>query len=205
MGDSTSYSRCIFNTHDKIDSNFRVAINLSVLQILQSDLADYVNNVINEVGVSHNHIELEITESLLMKNIEETLSKLNELADLGIKISIDDFGTGYSSLSYLKKFPISKLKIDKSFVDDVCTRDDDAEIASTIIAMGHNLNMKVIAEGVETFEQLAFLQSRGCDEVQGYYYSKPLIFKDLVKYIEDKNYIDKIQPEVEKRQIQIIS
>lgn len=178
---------------DYIEEDFRVAINLSVLQLVQSNLLEIINKSFQQTPLSHQQLELEITESILMKNIDDTLAKLNALSDLGIKISIDDFGTGYSSLSYLKKFPISKLKIDKSFVDDVCVSNDDAEIASTIIAMGHNLHMKVIAEGVENAEQQEFLLSRGCDEVQGYYYSRPLVLQKIVQYIKSKDYLDKTQ------------
>ena len=178
---------------DYIDDDFRVAINLSVLQLIQSNLLDIINKAFNNTPLSYQQLELEITESILMKNIDDTLAKLNRLSDLGIKIAIDDFGTGYSSLSYLKKFPISKLKIDKSFVDDVCVNNDDAEIASTIIAMGHNLHMKVIAEGVENAEQQEFLLSRGCDEVQGYYYSRPLALENIVQYIKSKEYLGKTQ------------
>ena len=174
---------------DKVDLDFKVAINLSVLQLLQKEFTSYVSNVAENAGLPYRHLELEITESVFMKNMDDVLVTLNELAGMGIHISIDDFGTGYSSLSYLKKFPISKLKIDKSFVDDVCVNKDDAEIASTIIAMGHNLHMKVIAEGVEDIDQKNFLQSKGCDEVQGYHYSRPLMFDKLIEYLESNKHM----------------
>jgi EAL domain-containing protein (putative c-di-GMP-specific phosphodiesterase class I) len=109
---------------------------------------------------------------------------LNELKQMGVLISIDDFGTGYSSLSYLKRFPIDKLKVDQSFVRDISTHADDAAMVRTIITMGHNLRLKVIAEGVETAEQLAFLKEQQCDEIQGYYFSQPLAADDFSEYVK---------------------
>lgn len=167
----------------QLPEGFRVAVNLSVLQVQQSGFVDFVSNTIKASGLPSHYLELEITESLLMKNIDETLDRLKQLDDAGIKIAIDDFGTGYSSLSYLSKFPISKLKIDKSFIDNICVNEEDAGIASSIIALGHNLHMKVIAEGVEDADQRTFLQNQGCDEVQGYFYSRPLPFEQFIEYL----------------------
>jgi EAL domain-containing protein (putative c-di-GMP-specific phosphodiesterase class I) len=118
--------------------------------------------------------ELEITESVVMHDAGAAIALLQQLKSFGLKLSMDDFGTGYSSLSHLKKFPINKLKIDQSFVRNIMIDSDDAVIASTIISMGQNLRLTVIAEGVETVEQLAFLRQQGCHEMQGYYFSKPL-------------------------------
>ena len=121
-----------------------------------------------------NFIELEITESLLLDNLEEAIGKMKTLRKLGLSFAIDDFGTGYSSLSYLKQLPISKLKIDQSFVRDVPDDINDNAIVTTIISMAHNLGMDIIAEGVETEEQVAFLEDNRCKEYQGYYFSRPL-------------------------------
>lgn len=119
-------------------------------------------------------LELEVTEGEVMQNPEHSIKKLRRLSDLGIEIAIDDFGTGYSSLSYLKKLPLNKLKIDRSFIRDLPEDEDDKAIAKAIIALGRTLNMKLIAEGVETQEQRNFLLENGCDYIQGYYYAKPL-------------------------------
>ncbi|MEW6646872.1 MAG: PAS domain S-box protein [Pseudomonadota bacterium] len=152
----------------------RVAVNLSPRQFCQSSLLQTVRAAVAESGADPAWLELEITESSLMGNAEAGAAMLRQLKALGISLSVDDFGTGYSSLSYLKRFPIDTLKIDQSFVRDVTTDTDDAAIAGTIIAMGHSLNLHVLAEGVETMEQLQFLRAHGCDQVQGFLFSKPL-------------------------------
>ncbi|TPW11525.1 MAG: hypothetical protein FD130_1963, partial [Halothiobacillaceae bacterium] len=149
----------------------RVAINLSARQFRQSNLVQMIAHIIAVAEIEPQHIEIEITESLLMERTEEAIDKLKALSAMGIRVSIDDFGTGYSSLSYLKRFPIDKLKIDQSFVRELATDPDDAAIVVAIIAMAHSLDVKVVAEGVETAEQLAFLRQHGCDECQGYYFS----------------------------------
>jgi EAL domain-containing protein (putative c-di-GMP-specific phosphodiesterase class I) len=125
-------------------------------------------------------VELEITESILIDKASETVDALLTLHDMGLKLSIDDFGTGYSSLSYLKNFPIDTLKIDKSFVNDIVTDPDDAAVVAGIINLAHNLRIKVIAEGVETEEQHVILARQGCDQYQGYYFSKPLPASEIV-------------------------
>jgi diguanylate cyclase (GGDEF)-like protein/PAS domain S-box-containing protein len=152
----------------------RISVNLSGMQLKQHDLIDKITKILIETKLSSEFLELELTEGVLMDNAEVTIHTLTELKKMGIHLSIDDFGTGYSSLSYLKRFPIDTLKIDQSFVRDITTDIDDNAIASTIIAMAHNLRLKVIAEGVETQEQADVLQEKGCDEVQGYYFSRPL-------------------------------
>jgi diguanylate cyclase (GGDEF)-like protein len=151
----------------------RVGVNLSIRQFHQQDLVRMVARVLEETGLQPQFLELELTESI-MEKAEETVKTLCHLKDLGIKISIDDFGTGYSSLSYLKRFPISRLKIDRSFVNDLAKDRDDEAIVRATITLAHNLNLKAIAEGVETEEQLHILGSLGCDEIQGYLFSPTL-------------------------------
>lgn len=160
--------------HDAGYPEIRVSINLSAHQFRQPNLAYQVSQVLEETGIDPQYVDLEITESITMTNVDKAISTMLELASLGLQISIDDFGTGYSSLSYLKKFPIHTLKIDQSFVRDIPKNQDDAAIATAVIAMAHSLNLNVIAEGVETEEQLAFLRERNCNEYQGYLCSRPL-------------------------------
>jgi len=150
-----------------------VSVNLSVRQFLQPNLTERVAAILIETNLAPEYLELEITESMTM-DVEFATATLIRLKELGLRISIDDFGTGYSSLNYLKSFPVDKLKIDRSFVRDIMTDPNDAAIVRTIITMAHHLNQTVIAEGVETEEQLAYLRTYGCDELQGYLYSPPL-------------------------------
>ena len=152
----------------------KVAVNLSVQQLMQKDFPATVENVLIEVGLEPSLLELEITESSLMEHAEDTLQTLHRLRSIGIRMSIDDFGTGYSSLAYLKKFPIDIVKIDRSFVRDVCEDADDAAIVTGIIALAHSLRLKVVAEGVQNEAQLRFLRQRCCDIVQGFLLSKPV-------------------------------
>ncbi len=159
---------------------FRIAVNLSSQQFLKDNLVEVISNTLIETGMDPNDLELEITETMTM-DVERAINVLGQLNALGVRISIDDFGTGYSSLNYLKKFPIHTLKIDKSFVRDIMFNKNDLNIVSTIISMAHNLNLVVVAEGVETKDQLNFLQLKKCDTVQGYYFSKPLSVDDFEK------------------------
>ncbi|WP_254442036.1 EAL domain-containing protein [Duganella vulcania] len=162
----------------------RVAVNLSVRQLLQKDFAASVEAVLADTGLPPQLLELEITESTLMENAQDTLAALHRLHSLGVRLSIDDFGTGYSSLSYLKRFPVDIIKIDRSFVRDVPQDADDAAIISAIIALAHSLRLEVVAEGVETAAQLQFLQGRECDLMQGFYLSPAVPadqFADLVR------------------------
>ncbi|WGS50399.1 EAL domain-containing protein [Paraburkholderia sp. D15] len=152
----------------------RVSVNLSARVFQQRDIAKLVMQVLAETGLEPQYLELELTESTIMRNAEEAVSMLNELHALGIGLAIDDFGTGYSSLSYLKRFPVDRLKIDRSFVSDIGVSGDDETITSAIIALAHSLKLQVIAEGVETSAQLDFLKERACDEMQGFYFAKPL-------------------------------
>jgi diguanylate cyclase (GGDEF)-like protein/PAS domain S-box-containing protein len=162
--------------------DLRMSVNISARQF-QANLTERVAAALRDSGISPDSLELEITETTMMRDIGQTVLLLEQLNGMGLKIAIDDFGTGHSSLYYLKRFPISTLKIDRSFVRDIMKDDGDANIVSTIITMGHNLSLNVVAEGVETDEQLAFLRDKGCVEVQGFYYSKPVPaaeFEDFV-------------------------
>lgn len=152
----------------------KIAVNLSARQLKQTNLAELFVEIMDTYKVNPKNIELEVTESMTMEDPKASILILNKLKNIGFDLAIDDFGTGYSSLSYLKLFPVHKLKIDKSFVNDIVTDPNDAAIASATIALGHNLGMKVIAEGVETEEQLDFLVKNGCDMIQGYLFSKPV-------------------------------
>jgi diguanylate cyclase (GGDEF)-like protein len=151
-----------------------VSVNISARQFRSLELMSRVRAVLEETGIDPRLLEVEITETTLMHNTEETLAILGQLHALGIKISVDDFGTGYSSLAYLKRFPVDLLKIDRSFVHDLVTDADDAIIVSAIIGLGRSLQLRVVAEGVETPEQVEFLKRRGCDEVQGFLFGKPM-------------------------------
>ena len=152
----------------------RVSVNLSARQFQQRDIARLVMSVLEETGLEPQYLELELTESAIMRNAEEAVVMLNELHALGIGLAIDDFGTGYSSLSYLKRFPVDRLKIDRSFVSDIGASSDDETITSAIIALAHSLDLQVIAEGVETAAQLDFLKERACHEMQGYFFARPM-------------------------------
>jgi EAL domain-containing protein (putative c-di-GMP-specific phosphodiesterase class I) len=159
-----------------------IAVNLSAMQFHQRNLSKMVANVLQMTGLQPDWLELEITETGIMKNAE-AIKTLNSLKQMGIKLAIDDFGTGYSSLSHLKKFPLDKLKIDKSFVQDVIANQDDAAIVSAIIAMAKSLNLQVIAEGVETREQLDFLCEHNCFKMQGYFFSRPLPAEEFRQFV----------------------
>lgn len=164
----------------------RVAVNLSGYQLQHSKIVDTVQSVLHETGMPGELLELEITESVIMQNLEYAVEVLNEIASLGVHISIDDFGTGYSSLSNLKRFNVNTLKIDKSFVRDVENSTTDAAIASAIIAMGNSLNLKIIAEGVETEHQMNFLRDNNCDQVQGFLISRPLPADKALALLREK-------------------
>jgi diguanylate cyclase (GGDEF)-like protein/PAS domain S-box-containing protein len=151
-----------------------VAVNVSAVQFRQAGFCELIRRVLHETGLAPQYLELELTESLLLSNADVMFSVLQELRAMGLKLAIDDFGTGYSSLSYLKQFPVGKLKIDRSFIRDVAVNPDDAAITTAIISMAKSLNLKVIAEGVEDEAQMSFLRAHQCDEIQGYYFSKPL-------------------------------
>jgi len=151
-----------------------VAVNVSAVQFRQAGFCELIRRVLHETGLAPQYLELELTESLLLSNADVMFSVLQELKAMGLKLAIDDFGTGYSSLSYLKQFPVGKLKIDRSFIRDIAVNPDDAAITTAITSLAKSLNLKVIAEGVEDEAQMTFLRAHQCDEIQGYYFSKPL-------------------------------
>lgn len=163
----------------------KVSVNLSAYQFQQQNLLETISKIIEETKIDPNYLELEMTESSIMKNETSAVTILHQLKEAGIKISIDDFGTGYSSLSHLKKLPLDVLKIDKSFVQDMTVSPDDASLVMTIITLAHNLGLKVIAEGVETEEQLRFLHLLRCDEWQGFLYSKPVPADQFEELLDD--------------------
>jgi diguanylate cyclase (GGDEF)-like protein len=152
----------------------RVAVNLSAQQFKQKNLADVVSTTLSAARLEPHYLELELTESAVMDDPERSIEILRRLSDLGVRISVDDFGTGYSSLSYLRRLPLDKLKIDSAFIREVATSSDDAAIVRAIVSLAHSLHLKVIAEGVETPDQLGFLRDLGCDQYQGYHYSAPV-------------------------------
>ncbi|RYG63771.1 bifunctional diguanylate cyclase/phosphodiesterase, partial [bacterium] len=155
-------------------SRFRISVNLSARQFMQPDLVARVIAILEETGLEPQYLELEITESMMMSNVENAIQVLRNLHAHGIAISLDDFGTGYSSLAHLKRFPLTALKIDRSFVSDLTNNPNDAVITSSIIALAQSLGLSVIAEGVETSEQSDFLRNKGCQKLQGYLYSRPV-------------------------------
>ncbi len=169
----------------KQGKEIRIAVNVSGAQFFQSDLVGYTKEVLEETGVKPELLELEVTESVFMDDISIALDTLKRLHELGVELAIDDFGTGYSSLSYLRQFNIDRLKIDQSFIRNALTNNDDAAIAKTIINLGHSLNLSVIAEGVETYEHEKFLIQHGCDEVQGFRYSKPIPQDEFWFFVND--------------------
>lgn len=163
---------------------FTVAVNLSAVQFHNGDLVECVTLALQETGHCAEFLELELTESILLHQVDAVLETVMQLKKIGVKLSIDDFGTGYSSLSYLKRFDIDKLKIDQSFIRDITTDPDDSAIVRAIIQMGQSLNLKIIAEGVETLGMLEHLCKLGCDEAQGYYFAKPMPADTLAKLLE---------------------
>jgi diguanylate cyclase (GGDEF)-like protein/PAS domain S-box-containing protein len=172
--------------HDAGYPALKMAVNLSARQFWKPGLAKVIERILQETGINAEQLDLELTESIIMHDTEITINTLNELEQLGVEISIDDFGTGYSSLGYIKRFPITRLKIDRSFVSDVATNTSDAEMVASIIALGHAMKLKVLAEGVESEEQLRYLQEQGCDEVQGFFYSRPVTADEFEQFLFSK-------------------
>ena len=165
----------------------RIAVNVSGNQFSQGDIVNFVQKTITETRINPHKLELEVTESVFMDDMNHTIETLKSLHGLGVELAIDDFGTGYSSLSYLRQFPIDRLKIDQSFIRNALINKDDASIARTIVRLGHSLNLKVIAEGVETKDHEAFLMEEGCDEVQGFRYSRPVTPEKFVEFFKSYN------------------
>jgi diguanylate cyclase (GGDEF)-like protein len=187
LGDWVIHEACrqISAWADSHLGNLCVSVNVSTMQFARADFVDSVLRAVEKHRIKPQHLELEITESLLMREIKEVISSLRRLRDSGIRISIDDFGTGYSSLGYLKQFPVDSLKIDRSFVKDLLISSDDAAICSAIIAMARELKLTTVAEGVEVVEQLEFLRGQGCDQIQGFLFSKPLPAAQLAELFRD--------------------
>jgi len=161
----------------------RLAVNLSAMQFKQADLANQIANTLSKYKVPAKYLEFEITESMLMRDVNKAITVLEKLKEMQIRIAIDDFGTGYSSLAYLRRFPLDALKIDRSFIDELVTNNDDTAITLAIISMAKSLRLQVIAEGVETEQQLNFLKQNNCDDIQGYYFSKPISAKEFIAFI----------------------
>jgi diguanylate cyclase (GGDEF)-like protein len=162
----------------------RVAVNLSASQFRQNNIVDTIRDALDQAGLEGRFLEVELTESAVMNDPEESIAILEKLSKMGVLVSVDDFGTGYSSMSYLRRFPIDKLKIDRGFISEVMSRPEDASIVRAIISLAHSLKLKVVAEGVESIDQLEFLRTLGCDQYQGYYYSPALPaakFEELVR------------------------
>jgi diguanylate cyclase (GGDEF)-like protein len=159
----------------------RIAVNLSPVQFAKQDVARHVMEVLEATGLEPSRLELELTENIVIQNNKSTSDNLRRLQELGVSFSIDDFGTGYSSLAYVKNFPVNRLKIDQGFIRNLENDLNDAAIVRAIVSLGHSLNLDVIAEGVERAEQLEILRKEGCDEVQGYLFSRPLPVKDFVQ------------------------
>jgi diguanylate cyclase (GGDEF)-like protein/PAS domain S-box-containing protein len=166
-----------------------IAVNVSAVQLRQERFLPVIRRVLDETGLAPQYLELEITEGVLLSNAGKTLAMLQQLANMGLPLSIDDFGTGYSSLSYLKDLPVCKLKIDRSFIRAMTVNPRDAAITAAVISMANSLNLKVIAEGVENEEQMSFLRAHHCDEIQGYYFSKPLEADDFAKKLRSTSFL----------------
>ena len=165
--------------------HLRMAVNLSARQFAQEDLVESISTSLRQAGLAPEYLEIELTESLVMADVDRAIGILRELNALGVKLSIDDFGTGYSSLSYLKRFPIDVLKIDRSFVNDITIDSDDAAIVSSIVSLAHSLRLQVIAEGVETEAQLNYLREHDCDQIQGYFFSRPVTAAAITAMLEE--------------------
>lgn len=176
----------------------RVAVNLSVRQLYEQDIAYLVKCILDETGLDAQWLEIEITESILMNQNDQSYRMLNDLHDMGVHLSIDDFGTGYSSLSYLKRLPVSTLKIDRSFVQDITTDENDAAVVQAVVAMAHKLNLRVIAEGAETAEQIVMLNGQLCDEIQGFFFSKPVAPDEAVQFLV-YNKFDQLEKLIKKQ------
>jgi diguanylate cyclase (GGDEF)-like protein len=163
----------------------RVSVNLSASQFRHKGLVESIQRALDESGLESKYLEVELTESVVMSDPEESIAVLEQLSRMGVIVSVDDFGTGYSSMSYLRRFPIDKLKIDRVFISEMVNRPEDASIVRAIVSLAHSLRLKVVAEGVETHDQLQFLQACGCDEYQGYHFSRPLPALKLAELLRD--------------------
>lgn len=167
-------------------TDFKIAVNLSEVQFQEEIVINVLRKLIKKYQISSRHLELEITESMFMKSFESNLKVLEEIKDMGVTIALDDFGTGYSSFSYLTKLPIDVLKIDRSFILDVCTNPKEKCMVEGIIRLAHQLGIQVVAEGVEEEEQVEYLKAIFCDFVQGYYFSRPKPFNEIIDIVGKK-------------------
>jgi EAL domain-containing protein (putative c-di-GMP-specific phosphodiesterase class I) len=172
---------------NELQKNLTVSVNLSRRQLIQGSIAESICKILTNTGCSGRSIELEITEGFLMESPEKARKELQSLQDLGIQVAIDDFGTGYSSLSYLKHFPVNRLKIDQSFINDIKNDPDDQAITRAIIALGNSLGLEIIAEGVENKAQENYLISTGCRHAQGFYYHKPMPESEFLQFLNEKS------------------
>jgi EAL domain-containing protein (putative c-di-GMP-specific phosphodiesterase class I) len=163
----------------------RVAVNVAASQFRRGDLLDTIRSALEDAQLDPHYLEIELTESVVMTDPEGTAAILEQLSRMGVLVSVDDFGTGYSSMNYLRRFPIDKLKIDRGFLKDLMSSSDDASIVRAIISLAHSLRLKVVAEGVETPEQLRFLRSLGCDQYQGFYFSPPVPADEFARLVCD--------------------
>ena len=166
-------------------ASLRISVNLSASQFRQSGLVDTVRRALDDAGLQPCYLEMELTESAVMSDPEQSIAILEQLSMMGVLVSVDDFGTGYSSMSYLRRFPIDKLKIDRVFISEIVNRPEDASIVRAIVSLAHSLHLKVVAEGVETPAQLDFLKSVGCDEYQGYHFSRPLPAAEFERLVRE--------------------
>lgn len=184
-------------------TKLKISVNISAVEFNQKNFSQTVEKILNETGLEGKYLELELTERTAMQDAQKSIIIMKELKKLGVSFSIDDFGTGYSSLSYLKKFPIDKIKIDKSFISNITTDSEDAAISQAVISMSHSMHLKTVAEGVETFEQHEFLRSRQCDEIQGHYFSHPLPEAQIHELLTNEGKID-IIPLQKKEKVLLI-
>lgn len=179
---------CIFmkKLYDKGYEDLVISVNISVVQLIQEDFTDFVAEIVKKYGIKTSSVELEITETALIQSVDEAYEKLLELKSKGISIALDDFGTGFSSLSYLKMLPIHTLKIDKSFIDDIVTSSMTQNLVGSVVSLAHSMDLSVVAEGVETFEQMEFIRKEGFNKIQGYYFSRPVCESDAIKLIDER-------------------
>lgn len=162
----------------------RMAVNVSALQFMDGNFLDDVRSALKSTGVRADNLELELTETVLMQDADSAIETLNSLKAIGVQLAVDDFGTGYSSFSYLRKFPVDSLKVDRSFISEICPESGNAAILNAMINIGKSLGHRVVAEGVETHSQLAFLQQSGCTEAQGYFFCHPVIAEKFAEFLE---------------------
>ena len=193
IGETVLRKSC-FATKQWLDAGLfdgRIAVNLSAVQFTQPNLVGMIESILKESQLPAKHLELEITEGTVMDSPQKAIETMLQIRAMGIHLSLDDFGTGYSSLAYLKKFPLNTLKIDKAFVDDIESSEQGRNMVATIVTIAHNLGLQVVAEGVETNQQLSFLSGLRCEQMQGYLYSKPLPEKDFRSYLLSHQITDK--------------